>query len=183
IWMHKTEDFYKNQLPLSDLDSLLHQYNAIGDSSMRIWFTSNHDENSWNGTEYEKYGDMAKLLAVFSATWNGIPLLYSGQESPLKDKRLKFFDRDPIPWTSNNELHDLYKTLLTLHAVNPALRAGDPTMKTYRIATSDDAHIFAYLRKQEASEILVVLNLSHENSLRVTITDEKVTGVYKNAFS
>jgi glycosidase len=53
---------------------------------MRAWFTSNHDENSWNGTEYEKYGEMAKPLAVFSATWDGVPLMYSGQELPLLNK-------------------------------------------------------------------------------------------------
>lgn len=57
---------------------------------MRAWFTSNHDENSWNGTEYEKYGEMAKALAVFSVTWDGIPLIYSGQELPLRTKRLEF---------------------------------------------------------------------------------------------
>ena len=68
---------------------------------MRTWFTSNHDENSWNGTEYEKYGDMAKALAVFSCTWNGIPLIYSGQELPNL-KRLKFFEKDAIDWTGEN---------------------------------------------------------------------------------
>ena len=101
-WMHKTEDFFKKKQPVSELYDLLLQYNAIGDGSMRAWFTSNHDENSWNGTEYEKYGGLAKPLAVFSCTWNGIPLLYSGQEIPLQSKRLKFFDRDPIPCPPKN---------------------------------------------------------------------------------
>ena len=100
---------------------------------MRTWFTSNHDENSWNGTEYEKYGDMAKALAVFSCTWNGIPLIYSGQELPNM-KRLKFFEKDAINWTGENadnyRLHDFYKTLLNLHSNNPALRAGDPEPKS-----------------------------------------------------
>ena len=38
---------------------------------LKLFFTSNHDENSWNGTEYEKYGDAAKAFAVFSFTWTG----------------------------------------------------------------------------------------------------------------
>ena len=80
--MHKTEEFYKQKLPLDTLLTLLKKYDDLGDSTMRTWFTTNHVENSWNGTEYDKYGDMAKALAVFSATWNGIPLLYSGQELP-----------------------------------------------------------------------------------------------------
>ena len=62
---------------------------------MRAWFTANHDENSWNGTEYEKYGVITKPMAVFSATWNGVPLLYSGQELPNM-KRLEFFEKDAI---------------------------------------------------------------------------------------
>ena len=71
---YRQKIFIRNNLPLNALDSLLKRYDAIGDESMRAWFTTNHDENSWNGTEYEKYGNMAKALAVFSATWNGIPL-------------------------------------------------------------------------------------------------------------
>ena len=182
-WMHKTEEFFKQKQPLSELYDLLLQYNTIGDSSMRAWFTSNHDENSWNGTEYEKYGDMAKALAVFSATWNGIPLLYSGQELPLRDKRLRFFEKDPIPWTGEYGMADFYKTLLNLHTSNPALRAGDPAVKTYLLHTTDDAHVLAYLRKNGAREVLVVLNMSATPNLHFSITGNEVSGVYKNIFS
>lgn len=181
-WMHKAKDFYQKHLPITSLDSVLHRYEEIGNKSMRAWFTTNHDENSWNGTEYEKYGDMAKALAVFSCTWNGIPLLYSGQELPNK-KRLKFFDKDSIGWTGENQLHDFYKTLLNLHSDHPALRAGDEQAKTFRVKTSDDAHVFAYLRKNGEREVLVVLNLSEKNNLHVEINDEKVTGIFKNVFS
>ena len=82
---------------------------------MRAWFTTNHDENTWNGTEYEKYGEMAKTLAVFSATWNGVPLMYNGQELPLLNKRLEFFEKDPIPWNGENKLENFYKNYLNLN--------------------------------------------------------------------
>lgn len=182
-WMHKTRDFYKNHEPLSQLYELLDQYDRIGDKSMRAWFTSNHDENSWNGTEYEKYGDMAKALAVFSCTWNGVPLVYSGQELPLKTKRLKFFDKDPIPWTGQYELHDFYKTLLLLHSNHPALRGGDPDVTTYKLTTTADDKVFAYLRKKGANEVLVVLNLSNTPRLQFDITDTRVSGTFNNAFT
>jgi alpha-amylase len=181
-WMHRTEEFYKNRLPLDQLYEVLKKYDDLGDSTMRTWFTANHDENSWNGTEYEKYGDMAKTLAVFSATWNGIPLVYSGQELPNR-KRLKFFDKDAIEWTGNNELHHFYQTLLNLHTNNPALRSGDPAVQTFRIKTSASDHIFAYLRKKGNKEVLVLLNLSAQSDLHVDITDEKLTGIFKNVFS
>ncbi|WP_018626150.1 alpha-amylase family glycosyl hydrolase [Niabella aurantiaca] len=189
-WMHQTEDFFKKKHPLSGLYDLLLQYNAIGDSSMRAWFTSNHDENSWNGTEYEKYGDLAKPLAVFSCTWNGIPLVYSGQELPLKEKRLQFFDKDPIPWpakdpgqTEGLELHNFYKVLLQLHATHPALRGGDPAVTTFKLTTTADDRVFAYLRKNGAHEVLVVLNFSGTPDLQVDITDPHLNGSFKNVFS
>jgi alpha-amylase len=179
-WMHKTEDFYKKHLSINELDKVLKEYDAIGDASMRIWFTSNHDENSWNGSEYEKYGDMAKALAVFSCTWNGMPLIYSGQELPNL-KRLKFFEKDEINWSEKNELHDFYKTLLSLHSNNPAIRAGDPESKTIRIKTNDDKHVFAYLRKNGHHEVLVILNLSNLD-LSFSINDE-LSGKFKEVFS
>ena len=181
-WMHKTAAFYKNHEPLDTLLNLLKRYDDLGDSTMRAWFTTNHDENSWNGTEYEKYGDMAKALAVFSATWNGVPLLYSGQEMPNM-KRLKFFDKDAITWTGTNTLNDFYKTLLSLKTNNPALRSGDSAVQTFRIKTSDPNNVFVYLRKNGNKEVLVVLNLSSQKDLHFEILDSMVTGVYKNIFS
>lgn len=181
-WMHRTKDFYQNKEPLDSLLPLLQQYSAIGDSSMRAWFTTNHDENSWNGTEYEKYGDMAKTLAVFSCTWNGVPLLYSGQELPLKTKRLKFFDKDPIPWTGTYELHDFYKTLLDLKSNNPALRGGDANVVTHILSNTAPDKALCYLRKNGNNEVLVVLNFSNQ-ALKFEISDEKLTGSFKNIFS
>ncbi len=181
-WMHKTKDFYQQHQPLSELVALLKQYSSIGDSSMRAWFTSNHDENSWNGTEYEKYGDMAKALAVFSCTWNGVPLLYSGQELPMTSKRLMFFDKDPIPWTGKYELHDFYKTLLTLHATNTALRGGDPASQTTLPTTTAQDKILTYLRKNGNNEVLVVLNMSRTHT-QFDITDAAIEGNFKEIFS
>lgn len=182
-WMHLTKEFYQQHLPLQTLEALLKEYSDLGDGSMRAWFTSNHDENSWNGTEYEKYGNMARALAVFSATWNGIPLVYSGQELPLLSKRLAFFDKDLIPWTGEYAMHDFYKTLLELHKNHPALRAGDALVSTYRLQTSDNNHAFVYLRKNGDKEVLVVLNLSHNTNFSFEINDNVLQGVFKNVFT
>jgi glycosidase len=178
-WMHKTEDFYKKHLPFDVLDTVLKEYDALGDASMRAWFTSNHDENSWNGSEYEKYGDMAKALAVFSCTWNGIPLIYSGQELPNL-KRLKFFEKDSIDWTGRIELHDFYKTLLNLRVGNPALRAGEPEVKTERLAVGDNPGVFAFLRKNREKEVLVILNFSNSKS---SFCLHSMDGKFREVFS
>jgi alpha-amylase len=182
-WMHKTKDFYQNHLPLSELDSLLSDYSDLKGTAMRAWFTTNHDENSWNGTEYEKYGNMAKALAVFSCTWDGVPLIYNGQEIPMLTKRLAFFEKDPIPWTGTYEMADFYKTLLTLKANNPALRGNDSAAVTARIRTSADHNIFAFLRKNGNREVLVLINMSYTPDVVFEIADDKVTGTFKEVFT
>ncbi|WP_419870232.1 alpha-amylase family glycosyl hydrolase [Chryseobacterium sp. CT-SW4] len=179
-WMHLSEDYYKKNLPLQDLKDLLVKYSNIGDNSMRAWFTTNHDENSWNGTEYEKYGDITKPMIVFSATWNGVPLLYSGQELPNM-KRLEFFEKDAIAWNSSYQMADFYKKLLDLKSSNPALRGGDSAVTTYLLNTTANDKILAYVRKNGKDEVLVVLNMSKE-PVNFSIQDEHLSGTFKNVF-
>lgn len=182
-WMHTTQTFYQQHGAVSSLDSVLLAYDRKPPpEAMRLWFTANHDENTWNGTEYEKYGDMALPLAVFSCTWNGIPMTYSGQELP-NHKRLKFFEHDPIDWGGGTPaLQEFYHTLLTLHSRNPALRAGDSAVVTYRLHTSADDKVFAYLRKRGDKEVLVWLNLSRE-AVTFRLLDDWAVGSYTDAFT
>jgi glycosidase len=175
-WMHRTEEFCKQGLALHALIHLLDRYqNASG---IKAWFTTNHDENSWNGTEYEKYGEAAMALAVFSCTWPGIPLIYSGQELPNL-KRLKFFDKDIIHWDDTLDLHLFYKTLLHLQTTNLALRTNS---KPYRIHTSGDEKVFTYLRKRGDNEVLVLLNFSSV-FVRFDLLDERINGKFQNVFN
>lgn len=182
-WMHKTREFYQNHLPLSTLDSLLDQYSALKGTAMQAWFTSNHDENSWNGTEYEKYGNMARALAVFSCTWDGVPLIYNGQELPMLTKRLEFFEKDPIPWNGKYEMADFYKILFNLKTNNPALRGNDSAAITVRLKTSADSSALVYLRKNGDREVLVVINMSYNPHVNFEILDDRVTGTFKDVFT
>jgi glycosidase len=127
-------------------------------------------------------GHAAKAFAVLCATWNGIPLVYSGQELP-NSQRLKFFEKDEIQWAGNFGLHNFYKTLLELHSNHPALRAADENVRTYRISTSEDEKIFSYLRKVGEREVLVILNLSAIGDLQFEIMGENVSGIYRNVFT
>ena len=181
-FLHKMEVYWKHETDIAGIDSLLTKYDTLfPPSAIRMYFTSNHDENSHSGSEYERMGDAAEAFAVFCATWNGIPLVYSGQELPLL-KRLKFFEKDEIPWVGNCIQENFYKILLHLHSQHPALRAGDPAVQTFRIKTNDK-DVFAFLRKNEEREVLVMLNLSQENKMYIDILDEKITGIFRNVFS
>jgi alpha-amylase len=195
-WMHDSQEFYQRHLGLDTLEEVLMSYDhQPPKDSIRIWFTSNHDENTWNGTEYDKYGDMALSLAVFSATWNGIPMVYSGQELPNRS-RLPFFDRGPIQWGDKTPaLHGFYKTLLTLHSTHPALSGGDPEVTTFKLGTTADDKIFAFLRKRirmdslgsadpftaPGREVLVFLNWSGD-SVNFRLQDQRLQGTYQEVF-
>ena len=181
-WMHLTEDYYKKQLPLADLKNLLMQYDSTGrENHLKLWFTTNHDENSWNGTEYEKYGAMAQTLAAFSFTWKGIPLIYSGQELP-NNKRLEFFEKDAIQWNGKYLVAPMYTDFLKLRKEHKALNASDSS-KTF-LLHSDNAEnqLLGYLRKNGDDEVLVLLNMSKE-FLKFKITDNVFSGNFRAAYS
>ena len=181
-WMHVTQDYCRHSFPIHTLIDTLYGYNGLRPrNAIRAWFTSNHDENSWNGTEFEKFGDMAAALAVFSCTWNGIPLLYNGQELPNK-KRLSFFEKDPIKWNHHCELHDFYKLLLELHNRHPALIASSENAQTFFVGTDHQDKVIAYLRKNGDAEVLVILNLS-PYPLHINVYDQEVRNEFKDLFT
>ena len=93
--------------------------------AFRLTFTSNHDENSWSGTEFEREGAAADACAVLCFTLPGSqPLIYTGQEIGLS-RRLEFFEKDPITDWSANKYTTFWKTLVDLKHDNPALAAGE----------------------------------------------------------
>ena len=141
-------------------------------------FTSNHDENSWNGTEFERMGNGAKTFAVMAATIPGMLLMYSGQEVAL-DRRLKFFDKDSITWVDNKNYTQFYTTLIQLKEDNPALWNGSYGGAYTRVATQHDK-IYCYTRTLGDNKVMVILNLSSDAHDAVFSTDG---GKYKNYFT
>ena len=175
-WMHETERFVKNERSLNDVNNVLHGYTGYPKDSYKLFFTSNHDENSWNGSEYEKYGNLSKAFAVFTFTWKGMPLIYSGQESPNK-KRLAFFDKDGIEWNAPLQLESFYTALSTLHK-SDAVASGE----TFILPTNNE-NVFAYLRRKDNEVVIVILNLSKQDRIKVFLENEWLKGNYVNVFS
>lgn len=149
-WMHKTEEFYKGRTSFDELMSLLQNYLQI--PGIKAFFTSNHDENTWNGSEYEKYGDLAKPLAALSCLWPGVPLVYSGQELPNL-KRLKFFEKDMIEWTKPETLQTFYSALLKLKKTHPAL-ASDASLEITQAAD----FLLSFKRESGNRQVFCVFN-------------------------
>ena len=176
--MGEMEHLYKGKLTVAQFDSVVQSNIArYPKNADRLYFTTNHDENSWNGTEFEKYGDAYKVFAVFAQTmYQSVPLIYSGQEIG-NTKRLKFFVKDTIPWGNYVEA-PFYSTLLHLRRNNIALSA-DATFK--RIITANDVAIYAYLREKAGKKVLIILNLSGQPQ-SFTIKQKAVFGEPTNVF-
>jgi glycosidase len=130
---------------------------AFPPGAYRMLFTNNHDFNSWHGTDRELYGPAYQALAVLAATLPGMPLIYGGQESGL-DKRLAFFEKDPIAW-DDYPLAGFYAGLLKLKKDNPALANGQYGAPLQLIATGNDK-VFAFRRRQAGNTVQVAVNLS-----------------------
>ena len=146
----------------------------------RMGFTSNHDENSWNGTVYERMPNSYKTFAVFTFAAPTFPLIYSGQEAGL-NKRLKFFEKDTIEW-KKNEMADLYKKLNEVKASTPALWNGRYGAPIDTIKTNASKKIFAFTRSKDESEVLAVFNLS-EKEIEVQFKDFQSDKTYKDVFT
>jgi glycosidase len=125
---------------------------------IRMNFTSNHDENSWNGTVFERLGKAANVFAMLTYTLPGIPLIYSGQEAGL-DKRLAFFEKDEIEW-KEHEFFALYQFLNKLKNHYTIFANGCETGNYIRIKTSNDKAILAFMRQNETETFLIIANLS-----------------------
>lgn len=151
-------------------------------NTSRMHFTSNHDENSWVGTEFERMGPKAaKSFAALTFTIPGMPLIYNGQEVAF-DRMLEFFEKDLIDWTPNEEYTNLYKKLIELKKENTALLAADKGADMFRVKTSNDVNIFAFTRENETDKIFAVFNLSNLRQ-SIDLKDDAFVGHYTELFS
>lgn len=146
----------------------------------RMYFTSNHDENSHSGTAKERMGKGANAFAVLTYILPGMPLIYSGQETAT-DKRLEFFEKDTIDWSSI-PLDQFYKTLNLLKRENKALWNGIYGGKLIDINKGQNENIIACTREKEGQLILAVINLS--NSIQqFTLKNDHLAGKYTDVFT
>ncbi len=173
-WMHETEKYAKKQQPLNNIFQVLHNYLNYPFQGLKLFFTSNHDENSWNGTEYEKYGNHADLWMVFSILFKGVPLIYSGQEIP-NSKRLKFFTKDQIEWEQTPQKAEFIKTLLKFRSQSQAIKYGD--IDFYYL--ENEPNTLCFYRSFQQEIVWVFLHFS-ETTSSFHISHELLLGNFKN---
>jgi cyclomaltodextrinase / maltogenic alpha-amylase / neopullulanase len=142
-------------------------------------FTSSHDENSWAGTEFERMGEGYAPFAVLTFLLDGVPMIYNGQEVGL-DRRLQFFERDPIVWPQEEHpTTRLYRVMTALRHAHPALHTG-AAMR--RLDTTDNASIYAIARSAAGRQVVGVFNLSAKEAA-ADLYDPALAGEWRDAFT
>ena len=161
------------------LDSVLkRQDSTFPSGAIRLYFTSNHDENSWNKSDFGTFsGQKHAPFAVFTQTMRAsLPLIYSGQEEPVL-RAISFFEKDKMNF-GKYKRSGFYKSLLQLREKNPAL-AIDGSFK--KVNVGDSTALYGYIREKEGNRVFVLLNLSGKEQ-KITIRDNSLTGEPLNVF-
>jgi glycosidase len=128
--------------------------------AMRMLFTSNHDKNAWEATEFEAFGPALAEATVLSFVSEGIPLIYNGQEAG-QTKRLAFFEKDPIIWKDHPN-GVLYQKLIALKKAHPALWNGEWGGRMVPVVNSAPGQVFSFARSQGKDKVFALFNLSAE---------------------
>ena len=149
-------------------------------SAMRLAFTSNHDENSWNGSEFARMGAARGIMAAFTfVVPGGLPLIYTGQEVGY-DHSFAFFDRDPIPAESYraNAYTEFYRRLTELRHASPALAAGGRGGDMVEISNNAEDCLMTFVREVPGNQVVAVMNLSP-----YAIETDYYTGIYAGMYT
>ena len=166
---HLLNEIAQGKRPAPAVDAYLARQDSLfGRDAYRLYFTSNHDENSWNGSEFERMGANAQPAFVLAATLRGsMPLLYTGQEVSVR-KRLRFFEKDTVDWNGPS-LAPFYRALFELKHQHASLANGAAGGQQTTLRTDAGDRVYAYVRARGDDVVLVALNFG----------DAPVTAAYR----
>ena len=177
---HLMNDISKGEKNATDIVSYFNEQDSLFKSNdYQMAFTSNHDENSWNGTVYERMPKSYKAMAALSYMIPSMPLIYNGQEAGM-NKRLSFFEKDEISWDSL-KLENFYTTLNTIKHDNKVLWNGDFGGEMSIIST--DENVLIIKRFSENETIIFICNFNDSKTnipLPQDILDEKFNVLFSD---
>ena len=158
---HLTKDVAQGERTAIDYSRHIQKSLRIyGPENILVNFISNHDENSWNGTVKESYGEAGHTFMALNFTTPGMPLIYSGQEYDL-NKRLRFFEKDSFPKLAGKTM-ELIQQLGALKNNHKALASGKNGGSFKKLKTTKENQIYAFQRGKEGDTLVVIANLSKD---------------------
>jgi len=145
--------------------------------AQRMVYTENHDQNAWEGTEFERFGPALDNAIVLSFVGAGMPLIHNGQEAG-NAKRLQFFERDPIVWKDHPNA-DLFRRLIAFRTAHPALWNAPWGASMIPVVNSAPDKVLSFVRQKDGDKIFALFNLSGE-AQEFGFTDGPVAGRYRD---
>lgn len=179
---HELNRIAQGKQPISSLDAYLAKEAAeYPPNAYRMYFTSNHDENSWQGTEFERMGENHLAAFVIASTLaNSFPLLYTGQEGRL-NKRLRFFEKDTVTFTDTT-LVPFYRAIFAAKANTPALWNGADGGPHAKLAGEGGPDTYAFTRSKGDSHVVVAVNMGAA-AASYAYRDLPAPGTYRDIFT
>ena len=168
-FMGASADLVAGKKSVNEFKSIMQKnYAELPASMHKLFFLTNHDENTWNATIQERYGENWKAIAALVYTLpQSLPLMYTGEEAGL-ERRLKFFEKDPVKVTewSDTSRYAFYRNLIQLHHMHPALKNNQSGSKfeEFNLIEENTGMVYAYKRTLGKSEVIVMINLAQETA-------------------
>ena len=173
-------DIAKGARRVWDLRNAMHaERQRYPREAMRLSFTSNHDENSWSGSEQSRFGRALEVMTAMTFLMpSTMPLIYTGQEVGY-DHSFAFFDRDPIPEELYKEGYatELYRRLADLKHSQRALDSGQRGGDVIEIENNAKDCMMTFVREVDDSRVVAIVNLSP-----YTIHADFRTGIYAGKY-
>ena len=173
-------DIAKGARRVWDLRNAIHSERArYPREAMRMSFTSNHDENSWSGSEQARFGSALEVMTAMTFLMpSTMPLIYTGQEVGYNHS-FEFFERDAIPAEAyvENRTTELYRRLISLKHKEHALAAGERGGEMIEIENNAKDCMMTFVREVDGSRVVAIVNLSP-----YTIHADFRTGIYAGKY-
>ncbi|MCH5214530.1 MAG: alpha-amylase [Muribaculaceae bacterium] len=142
-------------------DLLKRQEKEYPAGAIHMNMVTNHDLNSWEGTEMERYGAGLGTFAILSYTLPGMPMMYTGQEVGFNHP-FEFFVQDPVtPDYTSNDFTTFYEMLNALKATHQALNVNNPEGEMVQYTTISP-NVAAFSRTAPGDVVTVMANLGNE---------------------
>ena len=156
-----THEIAQGKKTASDLRKYVED-RSMSDRVYRMYFLTNHDENSWNGTIAEKYGENWRPYSVLCYTMpQSFPLIYNGQEAGL-NKRLAFFEKDAIDCWGDTSQYAWYRKLNGLKHQSSVLANGNQGGSFRWLDEDAESSLFAYVRENSDEKVITLVNLGNK---------------------
>lgn len=129
------------------------EYAGVPAGKRKLRFTTNHDQSAWEATPMTLFNGKAgaTCASVITTYYNGVPLIYTGQEVG-RVSMVPFFSNSPINWTVNLDMQQNYRDMLSFYSQSAVARYG--TAVPY---TATD--VVCFKKVLNADQVLVIANV------------------------